>query len=308
MIKQCKQCGSEFETSISHKKFCDKKCYKKYHYHLHKRRIASGEKELMHGPFTCKQCNTDYMAKAKDRNQFCSRECAFAFRRDVGFTHICDECGGEHNNGSGRIEGFRKLCDNCKPVYRKKVYIRRCKSCGGRFGTRTITVQFCSGKCASLNYAKLKHIRTARSCQCKQCGALFSRLYGNKMRAFCSVECRAAYSTGTNKFNIRAQRKIIEFYGKFAWRSHYMRLNRLSILKRDKWTCYICQRELNKEYVKPYHEANATVDHVVPLAFGGEHLMNNVKACCAECNARKSDSISGAVQLPLIGSSTMVGA
>lgn len=35
------------------------------------------------GPFTCRNCRTDYYAKRPDRNKYCSRECAFAAKREA---------------------------------------------------------------------------------------------------------------------------------------------------------------------------------------------------------------------------------
>jgi 5-methylcytosine-specific restriction endonuclease McrA len=33
------------------------------------------------------------------------------------------------------------------------------------------------------------------------------------------------------------------------------------------------------------------MDHVIPLARGGEHTMDNVKLACLRCNIRKNDNL-----------------
>ena len=60
---------------------------------------------------------------------------------------------------------------------------------------------------------------------------------------------------------------------------------RLGILARDSWICQRCGKRMA-------HDANATVDHVVPLSLGGARLdPTNLVACCRRCNSAKKDRI-----------------
>ena len=59
---------------------------------------------------------------------------------------------------------------------------------------------------------------------------------------------------------------------------------RTLILGRDAWTCYICNKKLKG--------ADATVDHVVPLATDNSRASmdpSNLRACCRSCNSRKKN-------------------
>lgn len=57
---------------------------------------------------------------------------------------------------------------------------------------------------------------------------------------------------------------------------------RIQILRRDNWTCMIC----NKKLVG----ADATVDHIVPLSKNGQKLLpSNLQALCRGCNSSKKD-------------------
>jgi len=57
---------------------------------------------------------------------------------------------------------------------------------------------------------------------------------------------------------------------------------RLSILYRDKFICHYCSKFLVGK--------DATVDHIVPLAHGGERLdPSNLVASCRTCNSSKGD-------------------
>lgn len=54
---------------------------------------------------------------------------------------------------------------------------------------------------------------------------------------------------------------------------------RQAILRREEGRCFYCQRRLSPRIM--------TLDHVVPLAQGGDHSYRNVVACCTDCNAMK---------------------
>lgn len=60
--------------------------------------------------------------------------------------------------------------------------------------------------------------------------------------------------------------------------SRQWRKLRLTILKRDYYTCAYCGGEAN------------AVDHIVPRAKGGTDEPTNLVAACTPCNTRKRDS------------------
>ena len=64
------------------------------------------------------------------------------------------------------------------------------------------------------------------------------------------------------------------------------RINRLEIFERDRWVCGICEGLIDKTIRLPNLMA-ATLDHVVPLAIGGQHTRDNVQAAHALCNFTK---------------------
>ena len=73
----------------------------------------------------------------------------------------------------------------------------------------------------------------------------------------------------------------------------------LAVMERDKWLCHLCGKKIPKDARWP-DRLSASVDHVVPLAQGGEHSMANVRASHAICNMRKS-AFGGGEQLALLG-------
>jgi 5-methylcytosine-specific restriction endonuclease McrA len=58
-------------------------------------------------------------------------------------------------------------------------------------------------------------------------------------------------------------------------------IDRRVIIERDKSTCYLCGKRVEKKVLQ--------IDHVLPLAKGGPHTYDNLRVACALCNCRKSD-------------------
>ncbi len=60
--------------------------------------------------------------------------------------------------------------------------------------------------------------------------------------------------------------------------------------ERDGWKCYLCGRLVvawkAEDGTSLPHNA-ATLDHVVPIARGGNSSDSNLRTACAECNNRK---------------------
>ena len=57
---------------------------------------------------------------------------------------------------------------------------------------------------------------------------------------------------------------------------------RLTVLKRDGYICQHCGKG-------PLEGADATVDHIIAKASGGEDSLTNCIASCRRCNGIKSD-------------------
>lgn len=57
------------------------------------------------------------------------------------------------------------------------------------------------------------------------------------------------------------------------------KINRLSILKRDHFTCKYCGSTVD--------EATGAVDHFIPVAFGGRSQDHNLQASCKSCNGQR---------------------
>lgn len=67
------------------------------------------------------------------------------------------------------------------------------------------------------------------------------------------------------------------------------RVRRQEVFARDRWICGLCHR--------PVKRADASLDHIVPLAVGGEHSYRNVQCAHRRCNSAKGAKIKGQLRL-----------
>lgn len=73
----------------------------------------------------------------------------------------------------------------------------------------------------------------------------------------------------------------------------------VEIYDRDGWRCGLCRRKVNSGLKYP-HPRCASLDHIVPLSLGGEHVRANVQLAHLDCNVRKGARSAGE-QLLLVG-------
>ena len=58
------------------------------------------------------------------------------------------------------------------------------------------------------------------------------------------------------------------------------------VIARDGWTCRLCGEAIDAELARR-NEQGATLDHIVPLARGGGHTLDNIQLAHYACNRRK---------------------
>lgn len=71
------------------------------------------------------------------------------------------------------------------------------------------------------------------------------------------------------------------------------------IAARDGYRCQLCRRKVNMALIHP-HRRSPTIDHIIPLAAGGDDTRVNVQLAHLGCNSAKCAQV-GIVQLALIG-------
>lgn len=66
--------------------------------------------------------------------------------------------------------------------------------------------------------------------------------------------------------------------------------NYVEIFERDGWICALCGGPVDR-LVKYPHPMSVSLDHIIPVARGGEHSRRNSQTAHLVCNSRKNDSM-----------------
>lgn len=122
---------------------------------------------------------------------------------------------------------------------------------------------------------------TPRRCACGQCVGKWSRLcldcWRERKRASRRI-CRAARKSAV-------RRAVVE------------RFDPLDVLRRDGWLCHMCGRKTPSK-LRGSHKPNAPeLDHIIPIAAGGEHSRLNTACACRACNIAKGAKVMGQASL-----------
>lgn len=154
-----------------------------------------------------------------------------------------------------------------------------CENCGGpcRIETGGRRVRFCNGPLCVVVANRIRAREKPRPRRlyarvCPFCGTAFTAHHGN--RTFCSTVCsRRSYST------MRRARKA---------NAAVFPIRLAVIMSLSCGVCYLCREELDPTSVSP-EAASTVLDHVVPLARGGEHSEANLRPTHWYCNSLKAD-------------------
>lgn len=186
----------------------------------------------------------------------------------------CPGCGGMMWRGKGSASPEARLCHPCRRARKVGLSVpelealryqarkeslpsRSCGWCTTEFRSTTSDVRCCSGRCAQL-------LRNAE---------------GRGYRVYQTAdEQRAARVERWQKKN-RRRRAL-----KRGARSEVYSLE--EIASRDEFRCGICSDEVDMALRCPDRGA-PTIDHVVPIAAGGDDLRENVQLAHFACNSRK---------------------
>lgn len=126
---------------------------------------------------------------------------------------------------------------------------------------------------------------------CRRCGSPFTVLAFNpdNLASFCSFQCLRAAG--------KARRRA-------AKHDAYVEpVYRAKVFTRDGWRCQLCQRLIPARYRDPQiarryagrklPDLAPVIDHVIPLADGGEHSMANTQCAHFRCNSIKGAGVHG---------------
>ena len=170
----------------------------------------------------------------------------------------------------------------------------RCEVCGGR--TPTPSRFTCSPECGADRKRRVDRDRfRARHDKpvarvCVTCGGAFETTCPDGRRTFCSLACSRRMAE-RKASRARAERRRKRREGR--------RVAALAIFERDRWRCQLCGRRTPKALRGTTADEAPELDHIIPLAAGGEHVPWNTQCACRECNHRKGARTQGQLRLAL---------
>jgi 5-methylcytosine-specific restriction endonuclease McrA len=209
-----------------------------------------------HITYVCMNCNKEYHPKEVDRNKFCSRECAFEFKK-------------------------AKPKEIAKPV---------CTVCGKKFEGRADS-KYCSDECFKevsrikgreyyRTYKAAAIVNEHREITCKECGHKFITNIRAGVKEYCSIKCAKKQEKEEYKQYRKEQMK----------RAFVMPVYFSKIYKRDKGICQICGQHVAYDK-SPEDPMGATIDHIIPLSRGGKHHPDNCQLAHRRCNSVKGTAM-----------------
>ena len=213
----------------------------------------------------------------------------------------CAQCGTDMWLPASKVGEYKRCGIECNAAYRRderETRKRECKTCGSAFYPRQNQLRngcglYCSQKCnTAARDAILSHesaIKGKATMAEKRARGEINYRFGpdNPSWKGGAQEARLRRrDSGKEAESLRRYRrenpdKVREFTARRAGRKlgklPYGTIPSIKTMQRNK--CAICKVSI----AQAYH-----VDHIVPLARGGQHARNNIQLLCPPCNLHKS--------------------
>ena len=223
--------------------------------------------------------------------RFCSKECQkrdekrrHTRERRSWRLHTCSQCGVRYRGAPQKVDGqhvHRYCSKECqaegkrwrfRTVFSCAIPWADCMKCGARFVSHQGRLD-----CPACWVPRTRHpANTTWFCgYCAECGDAFVVRHRRPVK-FCSRSCKVAVSSRN-----RLTKKRTNFVE---------RVFRSKVFRRDHWICQLCGDPTSSKWT-PNDPWAPTLDHIIPIAAGGEHSYANTQCAHAICNSRKQDSI-----------------
>lgn len=291
MIKKCEQCGKEFEAKADRYKLCSRECVNAWLKGRHKR----PKKNPKYSQVVYKQC--EYCGKTFAVNgykrystqRFCNRKCkqnASRKREEIA----CEWCGKLFYPYADNARYCSLSCSSKAQVNSKFDAAR--EEIKSRSAIRKENLK--RQKQEELLEKEKQKLREKREkskqisfvfLECKRCGSPFISM--KSYAKYCCESCRKKQYNYDGYHARRIKEKA----------AHKENISLEVLYKRDNGTCYICGKlcryddYIVRDGVFIAGDYYPSIDHVVPLAAGGEHSYSNVRLAHRICNSIKSAKI-----------------
>lgn len=266
--------------------------------------------EARRGDFSvrsCTVCGVDFVPEQRSNQRYCSEACRN--RRRAKVTRA------EHNARISAlgVARFRELLKDSE--WRRETYARASATKAIRKGWRRVQraeatvrrpppLMLMPGPPIRQRTPTARRPRLFLAGLCHECGQPYVTV-GRARARFCSARCgersqrrMAKKQRRSHKRRARAKTKAIQLARRGIVVDIMPYLDE-RIFERDHWDCMLCGGALKRDAKVPHPKA-PTIDHIVPLALGGDDTAANVQAAHFSCNSRKHTKACGS-QLRLFG-------
>lgn len=273
-VKSCTQCSESFAPVVEKQRFCSKTC--RIDARGAEQREATQRKYATQPVRHCNFCQGELTGRQQAAcSSFCRRKLDSKARRESGvlkgpkplkFPFTCVVC--DRDGMATRVEATRHAY--CARVTATKP--------GRKLSSSTELVHI--PKVFPTRATPLVKGSYWVSGKCTECG---SQVTSNEGHRTCSEICNVA-RLGSKTIRRRKQRQELEAGMKFS------KPMRARVANKDGWVCQLCFLPVPQHQVwsglgnQPLYP---TLDHVSPLATGGEHAEANLRLAHFRCNSAR---------------------
>lgn len=199
---------------------------------------------------------------------------------------VCKRCGKAYTTWNSNS----KYCSIECRVGENAERLKKCEVCGAEFKPHS-RQKYCSDECRKSAWQKMYHDRFVSKAKhvekyCPACGNVFTTT--SSRQKFCSKKCGKKYRGDGRIYRVSKDERLKQCVqnDKSLWLQ--------PLIKRDNNTCQICGRkcdlydyEVTASGAMICGDRYPTIDHIVPLSKGGQHIWANAQLACRKCNREK---------------------
>ncbi|MBB2964742.1 HNH endonuclease [Methylobacterium sp. R2-1] len=119
--------------------------------------------------------------------------------------------------------------------------------------------------------------------QCFECSGAFTPL--DREQRFCSSACSKRHHD-----RVACARRRARQIGSEA-------VDPIAVFERDGWRCQLCRRKTRRDHRGLKTPLSPELDHIIPLARGGDHTYRNTQCLCYPCNSAKGARAVGQLRM-----------